>query len=106
MIGEFMQFNFAYKLKKSDIISVLVMTVTLVAIFLINGIDYEPGIAPDCEVCRQDIGPMVRAGHYEEMLWNGAQHVYNSANDNLIQFTRANDLRPAQSGEAIKNCID
>ena len=49
---------------------------------------------------------MERAGHYEEMLWNGAQHVHNSSNDNLIQFTRPNTFQPKNQREEIKNCID
>ena len=96
----------AYKLKKSDFVSVLVMAVILVVIFLINGIDYQPGVSADCEACRLDIGPMARSGHYEEMLWNGTKHVYHSSNDNLIQFTRPNNLQPASNSEVIKNCID
>jgi hypothetical protein len=62
-----MQLKCAYKLKKSDIVSAMVMAVILVVIFLVNGVDHQPGISPDCEACRLDIGPMARAGHYEEM---------------------------------------
>jgi len=101
-----MKLKLAYKLKKSDVASVLVMAVILVVIFLAHGVDYKPGVSPDCEACKLDIGPMARAGHYEEMLWNGTQHVYHSSNDNLVQFTRPNNLQPGNNSEVIKNCID
>jgi len=101
-----MKFSFAYKLTKKDILSVAVMSAVVVGLFLVQGVDYQPGITKDCEVCNQDIEKRERIGHFEEMLWNGERHVYDSSNDNLIQFTRANTFNKALSKSKIKNCIE
>ena len=101
-----MKLSLAYKLKKKDIASLIVMSVFLTLLIFIKDIDYRPGITLNCDSCTQDIGPMERSGHYEEMLWNGVRHVHNSSNDNLIQFTKTNHLQFAQKEQTIENCID
>ncbi len=100
-----MKFSWAYKLKRRDIASLWVMSILLGFLFLIKGVDFQPGVADDCAGCAQDIGPMERAGHYEEMLWNGVQHVHNSFNDNLSQFTKANHFLSAGQ-QTTKSCIE
>lgn len=101
-----MKLSLAYKLRRKDITSLVVMSGFLAFVFLIQGVDYNPGITLDCDSCTQDIGSMDRSGHYEEMLWNGVRHVHNSSNDNLIQFTKKNNLLPIVKKQTIKNCID
>ncbi len=97
--------NLAYKLNKKDAIGVVLMTALLVALFYFRGVDYDPGVSESCEKCSTDVGSMERAGHFEEMLWNGALHVHHSSNDNLVQFTRSNGLVAADKS-SVKNCID
>jgi len=82
------------------------MSVFIILLILFQGFDYEPGITQDCDSCILDIGPMDRAGHYEEMLWNGVRHVHNSSNDNLSQFTKSNHFLSNANKKTIGNCID
>ena len=100
-----MKLSFAYKLTGRDMISLVIMSIILGLLFLVQGVDYQPGVAEDCKGCAKDVGPMERAGHYDEMLWNGAQHVHNSFNDNLAQFTKPNHFLSAGQ-HSNKNCID
>lgn len=100
-----MKFSLAYKLTKKDIISVAVMSVIVLLLFLFKGVDYQPGVTKDCDICKKDIESRNRIGHYEEMLWNGVRHVYDSSNDNLVQFTKANNFLYANNRK-IKNCIE
>ena len=97
--------TFAYKLTKKDAISVTVMFAFLVVLLLLKDINYHPWEIEECATCEEDVGSLERAGHFEEMLWNGVRHVHNSSNDNLIQFTRANGFA-SPSATAVKNCID
>jgi len=101
-----MKISLAYKLTKKDVVSLLVMSASLALLFLIRGVDYHPGVIQECESCIQDIGPMDRAGHYEEMLSNGVRHAHNSSNDNLIQFTKSNHFLSSNKNQSIANCID
>ena len=100
-----MKLSLAYKLTKRDIISVAVMSGVILLLFLVEGVDYQPGVTKDCNGCKTDLGQLDRIGHFEEMLWNGVRHVHDSSNDNLIQFTKANNFLSPNDGE-IQNCID
>ncbi len=101
-----MRFKLAYRLKKSDLLTVAVLAVGIGALLFFKGVDRAPGVTPDCPECRADVGSMERGGHYEEMLWNGAQHVHHSSNESLLQFTRANRLRVDSKDAKIANCVD
>jgi len=101
-----MNISLAYKLRRKDVFNVLLMSVFLILLFFVHGIDKTPGITVNCESCTSDIGSMDRSGHYEEMLWNGVRHVHHSSNDNLIQFTKPNQLLSTQQNQVIKNCIE
>jgi len=100
-----MKFSFAYKLSIKDVVSVVVMSAVVITLFVVKGVDYQPGVTKDCEICNQDIQQRDRIGHFEEMLWNGERHVYDSSNDNLIQFTRANTFANSKK-EKVTNCIE
>lgn len=100
-----MKIKLAYKLKKKDIFSVVGLSLFIALLFVIKGVDYQPGVYGSCSDCVADIGNMERAGHYEEMLWNGVRHVHHSSNDNLLQFTRTNDFLPSDNN-SVENCID
>jgi thiosulfate dehydrogenase len=97
--------SLAYRLTTKDIVSLIIMSIFVALLFLIRGVDYLPGVSKVCDSCTQDIGPMDRAGHFEEMLWNGVRHVHNSSNDNLIQFTKQNNFLSSKK-QSIENCID
>lgn len=97
--------TFAYTLTRKDAISVAVMLTFLVALLLLKDINYYPGVIEQCATCVEDVGSLERAGHFEEMLWNGVRHVHHSSNDNLVQFTKANGFTLTNKS-AVKNCID
>ncbi|MEJ2179624.1 MAG: hypothetical protein P8Y28_04110, partial [Gammaproteobacteria bacterium] len=100
-----MKLKLAYKLTRKDIISVTLMSLVVLLLFLVEGVDYQPGITKDCNGCKSDLGKLDRVGHFEEMLWNGVRHVHDSSNDNLIQFTKANNFISPNERE-IQNCVD
>jgi len=98
--------NLAYKLKKTDILSVIIMFILLALLFAIKGIDHKPGEEKICKTCVQDIGEMKRYGHYEQMLLNGTQHIHHSGNPNILQFTKKNNLSPFGHQDKIQSCIE
>ena len=72
-----MKLKLAYKLTRKDIISVTAMSLVVVLLFLVEGVDFKPGVTKDCDGCKTDLGQLNRVGHFEEMLWNGVRHVHD-----------------------------